>query len=79
MNYFMNGFAAELVKLSFNPQGEVAPAGSSGKDAKAIMARHQGSGARTGNKSGPLITEPAPRRPYAPTAVTIPNDLVAGN
>jgi hypothetical protein len=79
MNYFMKGFAAELIKVSFNPQEYVPPSPQGAGDTEAIMKKSQGAGARAGNKGTPVATALAPRGAAAPTATTIPNSLVSGN
>jgi len=75
MNHFMRGFADELIKIAAYPQHE-RPAGYDLASAiQSVMDATQGSGARTGLKSGqPQLTATAQYN-VAPTPLTTPNHL----
>lgn len=76
MNYFMHGFADELIKIAAFPQHERDATYDSASAMRAVMKQTQGSGARAGLKAGaPVNTGTAPKK-VAPTPLTTPNHMV---
>jgi hypothetical protein len=77
MRTFLAAFADELIKVAAFPQQEqdVGPYDGS-SSIGSVMEQTQGTGAKSGLKSGQPIAAAAAPKKLAPTPLTTPNNMV---